>query len=308
MESRPASSIPLAQLVRLVNSAFEGYVGGVVNHDEESLAAWCRKHFMVLELSHVFFDTGATDGGADNNGNNDGNGGEPIAFGLIAVREDRPGQSRLAAFGVTGWAQGKGIGSRAMVMIAERERERGVEVLELECMQHNPRGVKMYQKLGFEVLRDLPGWVVPLSEENEVQKQGDDAAALLEEVTVEEVDALVKRWATADLPWQAWFVSTMAMAKRGFRLGHAWCVTSDPEGEAESKGEKTVELATLIVEPGWRRRGEGTRLIRAMMGRFRGRKWEVPAILPAEYVNELARRFGAERGEKAQYQMRLKLQ
>ncbi|KFH43702.1 hypothetical protein ACRE_055390 [Hapsidospora chrysogenum ATCC 11550] len=305
MESRPASSIPAAQLVRLVNSAFEGYVGGAVNHDEETLTAWCQKHFMVLELSHVFFDTEGTNGGTDSSSKNDGNGGEPIAFGLIAVREDRPGQSRLGAFGVAGWAQGKGIGSRAMVMIVERERERGVEVLELECMQNNPRAVKMYRKLGFEVLRDLPGWIVPLSERRD-EVQHDDVALL--EVTVDEVDGLVKKWAMADLPWQAWFVSTMGIAKRGFRLGHAWCVTSDPEGEAEGKGEKTVELATLIVEPGWRRRGEGTRLIRAMMGRFSGRKWEVPAILPGEYVDELARRFGGERGEKAQYQMRLKLQ
>jgi len=305
MESRPASSIPTAQLVRLVNSAFEGYVGGNINHDEESLTAWCRKHFMVLELSHVFFDTEATNGNADKDKDNVTNDGEPIAFGLIAVREDRPGQSRLGAFGVAGWAQGKGIGSRAMGIIVEAERERGVKVLELECMQHNPRGVKMYKKLGFEVLRDLPGWIVPVSE---AQQQDDEAAALLEEVTVEEVDALVKKWATADLPWQAWFMSTMGMAKRAFQLGHAWCVTSDPEGEAEAKGEKSVELATLIVEPGFRRRGDGTRLIRAMMGRFGGRKWEVPAILPAEYVDVLARRFGGQRGEKAQYQMRLKLQ
>lgn len=287
MESRPASSVTPAQLAQLFNSSFKGYIGGDVNLNADTFTEWYEQHLISMAHSHVFFDASIS-------------GDEPIAFCLIAEREDRPGHSRLGSMGVAGMAQGKRVGSKALATVVQRERERGVRVLELECIQSNVPALVMYQRMGFEIMRELPVWEREAVSVDSTEFADDPA---LEEVSVAEVDALVKKYAVADLPWQIWFVSKMSTAQRAFRLGHAWCATSDPED-----GEKDmVKLATLLVEPEWRGRGEGTRLVRAMMGRFRGKKWIARGLFPREFGDGLARRVGAAELEVRQVQMRLEL-
>ncbi|KAL6862796.1 hypothetical protein ACO1O0_003034 [Amphichorda felina] len=287
MECRPASSLPAAQIAQLFNSSFTGYIAGDVNFTAETFTAWAETNLVNLPRSYVFFDPSISADG-------------PIAFGLIALREDQPRLSRLGTMGVAPIAQGKGVGTRALAMIVEREREAGQEELELECIQTNTRALAMYRRIGFKEMRELPGW------EHEAVPAGSDEFRddpALEEVTVAEVDALVKKHGAADMPWQVYFMSRLSIAQRAFRLGHAWCVTTDPE----DKEKNEIKIASLIVEPEWRGQGEATRLARAMMGRFRGKKWCAPGVIPAEYGDGLAKKVGAVRPKIGQFQMRLKL-
>ncbi|UNI15921.1 hypothetical protein JDV02_002405 [Purpureocillium takamizusanense] len=284
MESKPATVLSAEQLAALANEAFKGYIGNIVSFTAETLNKWLNDNFVSLPLSHIFFSPDNPE--------------EPIAFGLIATHDARPGKSRLGAMGVVPAFQGKGVGSRALTTIIEAERSRGVSVFELECIKQNTRGVQMYKRAGFEIHRELVGWQRDAPENDEFQNNPE-----LEACSFDDVDKIVKTHGATDLPWQAWGFTQDSKAQRAYRLDNAYCVISNPEDDEKD----TVRMQCLIVDPSARGRGEASQLIKALMGRYPTKKWAAGAIFPKEYGEQIAEKLGFSGLDMYQYQMYLKL-
>ncbi|GJN76401.1 acetyltransferase, gnat family [Purpureocillium lilacinum] len=284
MESKPATVLSTEQLTTLANEAFKGYIGNLVSFTPEALTKWLNDSFISLPLSHIFFSPENPD--------------EPIAFGLIATHDGRPGKSRLGAMGVVPAFQGKGVGGRALTTIIEAERRRGVSLFELECIKQNTRGVQMYKRAGFEVHRELVGWQRDAPASGEFQDSSE-----LTSCSFEDVDKVVKTHGADDLPWQAWGFTQDSKAQRAFRLGDAYCVISNPEDDEKD----TVRMQCLIVDPSSRGKGEASQLIKALMGRYPTKKWAAGAIFPKEYGANIASKLGFSQPDMYQYQMYLKL-
>ncbi|KAH7009525.1 acetyltransferase, gnat family [Ilyonectria destructans] len=284
MESRPGNSISPSQLAAVFNAAFTNYIGAEVKFTEETIMLSCKGYLVSLELSHIFFPT------PDSN--------EPVAFGLIAIRDDKPKESRLAAMGVVPSYHGKGTGTQAMELIISAERKRGVHIIELECIKQNERALRLYKRMGFSIVQELYGWEKDLTS---VKDSVSDAS--LEDCTFEELKKQITTHAAPDLPWQAWGVNLLGPTKRVFKLGHAYCATSHPDKDEEI----TVNVTSLFVEPEWRCQGEARRLIEAMMAKFPSKKWRASPIFPKEPADRLAAHFGFTPMDLSQYQMRLQL-
>ncbi|KAL2210554.1 hypothetical protein CC79DRAFT_1365946 [Sarocladium strictum] len=283
MYSVPATEYSFATLANLVNTAFEGYIGTVISCNAKDLEQWFPANYVAPAISHIihFSEPAETK--------------EPVAFGVLSARDDRPGEIRLTSMGVIPAFQGKGTGSKALQLVIDAERKRGTRLLELECIQQNERGVKLYTRAGFTKHRELWGW----------QKTAASSAAPvqnpdLQQCSVEEVDAILSAHAAPDLPWQA--RGMVKLAGVGYRLGHAYCALQEPKD-----GSDTVFVMCLIVEPEWRRKGEGRRLAEAILAKYPDKKIVAKPQFPRENGEEFAKALGAEVIELKQYQMRLEL-
>jgi ribosomal protein S18 acetylase RimI-like enzyme len=284
MEAKPASELSAAELANLFNEAFKGYIGREVAFTADTVTKWLTNNFISLPLSQVFFSP------SDQT--------EPIAFGLIATRPDKPLESRLGAMGVIPAFKGKGIGSQALGAIIEAERKRGVSVLELEVIQTNTAAVNLYKRFGFVNIRELVGW-----QRNPPTPGEFDTNVELKPCSVKEVDDLVKIHGSNDLPWQIWGFSMNAGTSHAYQLGNAYSVITDPE----DADKDTVRLQSLIVEPAVRGKGDATKLIKAVMAKFPGKKWAIDPIFPKEYSDNIAKHLGFEEMTLKQYQMRRSL-
>jgi ribosomal protein S18 acetylase RimI-like enzyme len=286
MLSKPASELTSEQLAQVFTKSFKSYIGGDVTFTAETMTRWIETEQIWLPKSHVFYSDGASE--------------EPIGFAFIGERADKPGESRLVAMGVVPESQGQGIGSACLQLVIAAAKERGMELIELECIQSNLRAFKMYQRAGFEVIRELYGWERDANAPEEVAiNQG------LQECTVPEVEKIVKAHAADDLPWQAWNFAAQARTQRAFHLGSAWCAISDPDDK--ERMDSPIVMCSLITEPGHRGQGGAEKLARAMLAKFPGRKWAVPALFPKEYGEKMAHNLGFSVQKIVQYQLRKRL-
>lgn len=283
MESRPISELSDSQIADVFNKSFEDYIGTLVNFTAESMSNYITLNYLSKAHSHAFYSSE--------------NPNEPIGFALIAIRPDKPTETRLGAMGIVKASRGKGVGPKALKMVFDAEKARGMSTVGFECIQQNAPAVKMYTNGGCIITRELLGW-------QHTPRQGEfPADSEPKPCSFEEVDALVKTCAAGDLPWQAWGFDKTPETNRAFRLGDAYCVVTDPE----DKEKDTVKLACLIVTPQSRGKGEATRLAKAMMGRFPGKKWMAPPIFPKEYGQGLAKKLGFQKTELTQYQLEMVL-
>ncbi|KAH8179499.1 acetyltransferase (GNAT) family protein [Sarocladium implicatum] len=281
MHSRPASELSWAELAALITKAFEGYFSPV-NHTAETLEPYCEAFFIDLSISHVFYpDEQATD---------------PVAFVIFAVRDDRPGEARVAAMGVVPTYQAKGTGSAVLQQAIEAERKRGTKALELECIDKNERGVRLYSRAGFKMIRELWGFKTDASGGEPVLHSDLQSCAL------EEVDAVIAAHGVPNLPYQARGFIKLVEGGVAFRLDHAYCVINDPDAGDE------VKVWSLIVEPEWRGKGQAKRLVEAMVAKFPNKKFDVRPLFPREYVEPLLKYVKGEAYPVYQYHMRLDLE
>ncbi|KAK2834891.1 hypothetical protein FQN49_006808 [Arthroderma sp. PD_2] len=282
MESRPASELPVAQVAALFNKSFEGYIWSAVpaNFSEESFSEAIRLNFISLPRSHVFY-------AADKPS-------EPVGLAIIAVRPDKPTETRLLAMGIFKSARGKSAGTAAVRIILDAEKACGMERVGWECVKQNTAAVKLYRRAGSTTIRELFGWQREPTAEGEFKTSPD-----LKSCTFEEIDLLVKTHSAKNLPWQAWGFAKKPEENRAFRLGDAYCVVTDPE----DKEKDAIRLECLIVDPRSRGKGEARRLVEAMLGRYPGKKWVVLPRFPREYGESIAAHFGFKAMEVSQYQM-----
>lgn len=240
MELTPASELSLRALSTLFARSFEGYF--VPLPDVPALFdARVRSENISLEDSRV----ARVDG-------------EPVGLVLVARRGR---VSRIAGMGIVPAHRHRKLGGAMLWPVMEEARARGDTRLLLEVFEQNAPAVKLYERLGFQRVRRLVGFVgTPAAE-----------PAALEEVEPRECARLLPD----GLPWQCMPVTVagMALPARAFRLGPAVAVIADVSAP-------TLVLRALAVEPEARGRGAGRRLLRALAAAWPGRSLAVGAIVP----------------------------
>ncbi|MEP7290900.1 MAG: GNAT family N-acetyltransferase [Chloroflexota bacterium] len=273
MELKPAHTLTVEQLAKLFNEAFAGYIGGNVQFTAAALARFLARDAVDLDLSQVFMRDD-----------------QAIGFGYVA----RHGwTSRLAAFGVVPAAAGAGVGKAAMRAMIEQARARGDHDYGLEVIEQNTRAVKLYQGVGFEIVRRLVGYTA----ENVTGE-----AAELREVDVYDAARVMIEHEAPGLPWQVAGATLMRHAPPdvAYELDGATAILSNPSGAV-------VALRAMIVAPELRRQGRATRLLKALFAAYPEKKWVVSATCPEEIGGELLAGLGFERQAITQWQMRLGL-
>jgi ribosomal protein S18 acetylase RimI-like enzyme len=274
VELKPAYTLTLEQLATLFNEAFAGYVGGNVQFNAASLAGFIAHESIDLNLSQVILRDD-----------------QPAGFGYIT---QQGGECRLAAFGIVPSAAHQGVGKALMTEMIAQAKARGDRAFNLEVIEQNPRAVKLYQGVGFEIVRRLVGCTG-----KNPQAVADVEAEMID---LDTAARSILRYEEQELPWQ---VNGLAMLRLsppnvGCRLAQATAILSDPTAP-------TIFLRSLIVPSEARHQGQATRLLSALFAKYPEKTWVLSPIYPEEYVTGLAARFGFERQPISQWQMRLGL-
>lgn len=273
---KPASEFPFSQLADLLTRGFDGYFVPI-NINEAVLLTMMRRDSIDLAVSNVILKDD-----------------EPIGIALIARRG---WTSRLAAMGLVTNARNSGAGTWAMGRLIEEARTRGDKEMSLEVIEQNTAGVKLYQKVGFKIIRRLVGYKL----ENPQAAVLGGAAQELQEIDIRELSRLVTYHGLKDLPWQ---LSGVTIAhhtppSRAFRLNDAYCLISNPDAEH-------VSISSVLVKARSRGAGLSAVLLRAVFARFPNKTWHVPSIYPEE-ICAVFDDLGMKREEISQWQMSLTL-
>lgn len=215
---------------------------------------------------------------------------EAVGIALIARRG---WTSRLATMAIAPASRGQGAGRAAMDLLLAEASTRGDHAMVLEVIENNAPAVRLYEACGFHTERRLVSY--------EGTFAGTEERAELKEVDIREVARLVTMYGLDDLPWQ---ISGESLAQsgapsKGYQLDDACVVISNPEAEQ-------VAIRSLIVRPESRGQGQARRLIEAVIAKYPGKKWLVPALCPEE-VGPVFEKVGLQRGELSQLQMRIKI-
>ena len=273
IELKAAYHWTLDELAAIFNEAFTGYIGGNVHFDAAGLARFLSWGNVDLALSQIITREG-----------------QPVGLGLISRQS---GHSYLASMGVIPAAQEQGVGKAALAQLIAQARARGDQQFELEVIEQNERGVRLYDGAGFGRVRRLVGYEAE-------QPAGEPAD--LERVDISDVAKLIVRYGAADLPVKlsGWYVARLTPPDVAYTLDGAYAVISNPEAAA-------IALRAVIVPPELRRQGRATRLFRAIFAAHPGKRWVVPANCPEEIGAELFARCGFARQPISQWQMKLDL-
>ena len=131
---------------------------------------------------------------------------QPAAFALIAHRN---GAGWVGGLGTVPQYRRRGLGEVVLTAALAALRDRGAGVAWLEVIDQNERALHLYEKLGFEVVRDLVVWSLP-------QRDKDPTAVR----TIEASSA--RAWIDANRgdrePWQRADESVAAVVARGAQV------------------------------------------------------------------------------------------
>jgi ribosomal protein S18 acetylase RimI-like enzyme len=133
----PASGRSHAELAALFTAGYEGYFMPV-SIDEAAFSFMAGTWDYDLAGSLV-----ATDGDAD------------VGLCMLAVRGEH---AWIGGVGVVAGRRGEGIGGQLMRAAEEQARARGVKRLWLEVLTQNTPAIGLYEKLGYEHVRELEVW------------------------------------------------------------------------------------------------------------------------------------------------------
>ncbi len=269
---KTASEFSIPQIADLFARGFEGYLVPI-NIDEAALLTMLRRDGIDLNESRILLKDD-----------------EPIGVALIARRG---WTSRLAAMGLVANARNGGAGTWAMERLIEEARTRSDKEMVLEVIEQNTAGVKLYQKVGFKIVRRLVGYKL---ENPQVESKEE-----LQEIDIRELSRLVTYHGIKDLPWQlsGVTISQHTPPSRAFRLHDAYCLISNPEAEH-------VVIWSVLVKARSRGAGLSPVLMRAVFSRFPNKTWHVPALFPEE-ISAVFEELDMQREKISQLQMALKL-
>jgi ribosomal protein S18 acetylase RimI-like enzyme len=136
---RPASSLSLAAFTALFNAGYKGYV--IPFQLDEAALRWMLDSFDIdRDASRVAFRDG-----------------EPVGFANLARRGD---QAWIGGVGVVAPARRQGLGEHLMLAVHEEARRRGVAKVWLEVIEQNEVAFVLYEKLGYEVAREVEVWTL----------------------------------------------------------------------------------------------------------------------------------------------------
>jgi GNAT superfamily N-acetyltransferase len=138
-EILPAASLTLTALRQLFNAGYSDYLRPL-QLDEAAFAEHMASNEIDLECSCVLVQS------------------EPVAFALIALR------------GSAGWIGGvasvpaarrQGFAGRVLASTVRAAEQHGGDAVWLEVIDANRAALGLYEKLGFEVVRDVIVWTLP---------------------------------------------------------------------------------------------------------------------------------------------------
>lgn len=167
----PASTLSLEQLAALFTDAYEGYPVSM-HVDATGLARMIETSDLDLDAARIARVAG-----------------EPAGVCMLGVRGD---EGWIGGMGVVSHHRREGIGEALMRAVVDEARSRGVRRVRLEVLEQNDGARLLYDKLGFELLRDVCVWTLDA-------EPGEDAGR---EVTVEEALEFVREHHLEPEPWQ----------------------------------------------------------------------------------------------------------
>jgi ribosomal protein S18 acetylase RimI-like enzyme len=171
VDVRPASSLPLAELAALFNAGYEGYV--IPFRLDEPALRWMITVFDIdRDASLVAFDDG-----------------EPVGFANLALRGDK---AWVGGVGVVTKARRRGIGETLMHALHVEATARGVTEVWLEVIEQNDAAFRLYDKLGYEVVREVEVWSLPAAPPH----------GSAQEVDAQRARARVRELRRSREPWQ----------------------------------------------------------------------------------------------------------
>ena len=268
----PASNYPLLDLTDFLNLGFENYLVPI-QFNTSQFVTMLRKDSIDLDSSRVLLIDDESSG--------------------IALIARRGWTSRLAAMGISRQMRGKGAGSWFMERLVQEARQRNDHEMVLEVIEQNEPAVQLYQKLGFQSVRRLVGFIYKGGTEN--------STSSLQEIDLRETGLLIAQHGLPDLPWQlsGETIAHMNPPARAYCKGRAYAVISNPDAEH-------VVIWSLLVEPDARRNGLGLAMLKSLAAKHTGKTWHVPAILPEE-LGKVYEKAGFEKEKLSQWQMKLAL-
>jgi ribosomal protein S18 acetylase RimI-like enzyme len=168
----PASRFTHAELAEIFNAGYEGYYTPFTV-DEAAFRFMSTIWDDDLDASRVALVDG-----------------EPAGICKLAIRGDR---GWIAGIGVSTAHRGRGVGEELMRGVLGAARERGLREVWLEVLVQNEPAIRLYEKLGFEHVRDLEVWTLD-------GVTGSDTVA--RPVPLEQAQERIRRERTEREPWQ----------------------------------------------------------------------------------------------------------
>jgi ribosomal protein S18 acetylase RimI-like enzyme len=204
-------------------------------------------------------------------------GDEPMAV-LLVTR--RGWTSRVGAMGVAREARGRGLGRRVLAEAVDDARARGDRRMLLEVFEENAAAVALYTGFGFRTTLRMVGY------------ERAPAAPGAPEATLSPMDPrafarMVAEEGAPELPWML-HPETLAAYTAPSR---AWRM-DDAAAALVTETDERMVLHALVVRRKARRRGMGTRLLRALAAAHPGRPWLAPQLMPQDLAPEFWRAAG----------------
>lgn len=134
MFNKPATEFTTEELANLVHAIYYKSHSGDLFPDPESFSSWATENKISFTLSHVFFTPEHPK--------------NPIGAAFISEDEGSR-SSQIVAFGVVRCFRGKGQADKALQILAQSERVRGMEVLEVVVAEEDVYAVKRFEAAGF---------------------------------------------------------------------------------------------------------------------------------------------------------------
>lgn len=259
---KPAYEFSFSTLQTLMERSFTGYIAGDVHFTPTTFA-----HFMTVSAIHPGWSQIAV-----------GEDGQPVGLVFLARRG---ATTRVAAMGVVPEAQGTGVGRQLLNAAIDQSRTNGDKQMVLECFEGNTRALKLYESLGFRIVKRLLGFSRPSA--NEIPLSNGENTSLepvdLIEVDLTSVARRIVTWGADDLPWQVSGVNLMQVfpPSMAYQIGDAYAMISSPSAER-------IVIRGIAVPPENQRHGIGTGVIRSLITAFPDKGWNMPAICPEEYA------------------------
>jgi ribosomal protein S18 acetylase RimI-like enzyme len=141
MTLEPASRWSYAELAEIFNAGYEDYYTPF-SVDEEAFRFMSELWDDDLDASRVALVDG-----------------EPAGICKLAIRGD---SGWIGGIGVAVPHRGKGVAKELMRGVLDEARDRGLREVWLEVLVQNDPAIKLYEKLGFEHVRELEVWTLDL--------------------------------------------------------------------------------------------------------------------------------------------------
>jgi len=222
MSCSPASEFDLAALTELFNAGFSGYLVPM-RLSEEDFSEHVALYDTDLGLSRVVVDDAQ---------------GEPVAFALVGRRGRK---AWIAGMGTRPSHRRRGLGEKALTAAIQAAAASGCADIGLEVLVDNEPALRLYRKLGFEIVRDLAIWTLPPI----AGQKGAQENAVAETIDVGHAQAWISAHRSSPEPWQRADETLEALKRRGRDL-HGLVSRRDGDTAAAAVVREQPEIVAVM--------------------------------------------------------------